>query len=96
MSEGVAIADAELRRRVLDLLIGVAPDIDPAALRPDLEYRDQVDFDSMDLFNFAVAVHTSFGIDIPEKDYRQLAALDRCVTYLRGKLEKSPERAAAP
>jgi acyl carrier protein len=93
-----ALTDDELRRRILALLIGVAPDIDPAAVRPELEYREQFDFDSMDLFNFAAAIHGDFGLDIPEKDYRQLAALGRCVAYLRGRLAgpQAGPRAAAP
>ena len=86
MSEPVP---ADLRQRILGLLTAIAPDIDPATLRPDLEFRDQVDFDSMDLFNFAAAVHASFGIDIPEKDYRQLAALDRCTAYLGRRLAQA-------
>jgi acyl carrier protein len=80
------LSDPALRQRILELLAGVAPDLDPATLRPELEFREQFEFDSMDLFNFAAAVHGAFGIDIPEKDYRQLAALDRCVRYLRGRL----------
>lgn len=78
--------DAALRQRILELLAGVAPDVDPATLNPGVEFREQFEFDSMDLFNFAAAVHQHFGIDIPEKDYRQLAALDRCMRYLRGRL----------
>jgi acyl carrier protein len=82
----VTDSDAALRKRILDLLAGVAPDVDPATLRPEVEFREQFEFDSMDLFNFAAAVHQEFGIDIPEKDYRQLAALDRCTAYLRGRV----------
>jgi acyl carrier protein len=78
--------DTMLRQRVLALLAGVAPDVDPATLRADLEFREQFEFDSMDLFNFASAVHAAFGIDIPEKDYRQLAALGSCLAYLRARL----------
>lgn len=91
---GADSAPAQLRQRVLDLLVGVAPNIDAATLRPDREYREQFDFDSMDLFHFAAAVHESFGVDIPEKDYRQLAALDRCLAYLRERLPASPDGAA--
>jgi len=74
---------ASLESRILALLVGVAPDIDPGAVRPELDFRDQFDFDSMDLFNFAAAIHTSFGVDIPERDYRNLMSLAKCVAYLR-------------
>jgi acyl carrier protein len=79
-------ADASLDSRVLRLLASVAPDVDPATVRPDVDFRDQFDFDSMDVFNFAAALHQSFGIDIPERDYRQLAGLAKCVAYLQGRL----------
>ena len=75
--------DVSLPDQLLELLAGVAPDVDPAAVRHDLEFRDQFDFDSMDLLNFATAIHARFGIDVPERDYRRLASIDLCVAYLR-------------
>jgi len=79
---------ASLESRILALLVGVAPDIDPGAVRPELDFRDQFDFDSMDLFNFAAAIHKSFGVDIPERDYRNLMSLAKCAAYLR---QKTPQ-----
>jgi acyl carrier protein len=72
--------------QILELLVGVAPDIDPATVRPDVEFRDQFDFDSMDLLNFATAIHHRFGIDVPERDYRRLVSVDQCIAYLRERL----------
>jgi acyl carrier protein len=77
-----ASAESGLRERVLELLADVAPDVDTAQVRADVEFREQFDFDSMDLFNFAAALHAEFGLDIPERDYRQLLRLDRCLAYL--------------
>lgn len=71
-----------LEARVLELLTQVAPDVDPAGVQRDVEFREQFDFDSMDLYNFAVAIHQSLGIDVPERDYRELGSLGRCVAYL--------------
>jgi len=78
-----------IEERILALLVSVAPDIDPRSVRPDADFRDQFDFDSMDLFNFAAAIHEAFGIDIPERDYRSLAGLSRCAAYVRQKIAKS-------
>ena len=94
MNPPAAPDDAVLRQRVLEILTRIAPDVDPASVRPDLEFRDQFEFDSMDLFNFAAAVHQGFGIDIPEKDYRQLDSLDHCTGYLRRRLAE-PQAPAA-
>jgi acyl carrier protein len=75
--------ETALEPRILELLTHVAPDVDPATVRPDVDFRDQFDFDSMDLFNFAAAVHQAFGIDIPEKDYRDLMSVAKCAAYVR-------------
>lgn len=80
---------ASLSAQLLELLAGVAPDIDPSTVRRDVPFRDQFDFDSMDLLNFAAAIHARFGIDVPERDYRRLASVDACMAYL---LERRSEQ----
>lgn len=74
--------DAKLRAAVLDALLEVAPDIDASALDPARPLREQFDFDSMDLLNFALALHARFGVDVPETDYGRLATLDGSVEYI--------------
>jgi acyl carrier protein len=76
----------ELQSRLVELLTGIAPDIDAASLLPDVDFRDQFDFDSMDTLNFAVAIHESLGVNVPETDYAKLASLDKCVAYLEPRL----------
>jgi acyl carrier protein len=88
MTGSAPAAATPLESRILALLVEIAPDVDPGAVRPDADFRDQFDFDSMDLFNFAVSIHQSFGIDIPERDYRNLASLRKCAAYLEGRLPK--------
>lgn len=75
-----------LRERLLDLLTGVAPDVDRAAVEPGVDFREQFDFDSMDTLNFAIAIHETLGVDVPETDYAKLAGLDKCVAYLAPRL----------
>ena len=75
----------EIRETVLRALGGVAPEADPAALRPDVALRDQLDIDSMDFLNFIIAVHEELGVDIPEADYPRLQTLDDLVAYLTEK-----------
>jgi acyl carrier protein len=72
----------ELSKRVLELLTGIAPDVEPASVIPGVAFRDQFDFDSMDTLNFAVALHRELGVEVPESDYAQLASLEKCVAYL--------------
>jgi acyl carrier protein len=86
MTESATAPDASLESRIVRLLVDVAPDIEPASIRRDIDFRDQFDFDSMDLFNFAAAIHQSFGVDVPERDYRSLMSLSKCAAYLHGKV----------
>jgi acyl carrier protein len=72
----------EIRAAVLRALGTIAPEADLQALDPGADLRDQLDLDSMDILNVAVAVHDLLGIDIPEVDYPKLATLDQAVAYL--------------
>lgn len=76
------MTDGELRETVLRVLGEIAPEADPAMLKPDVSFRDQLDIDSMDFLNFAIALHEELGVEIPEADYPKLATLDGCVEYL--------------
>jgi acyl carrier protein len=78
--------NASLRERVLKVLTGIAPDIDPSQLDPDVEFRDQTDFDSMDMLNFAAGLQREFGIAMSDVDLRDLASLARCQRYLEARL----------
>jgi acyl carrier protein len=72
----------QIRHAVLKALGGVAPEVDPAQIDPAIPLRDQLDIDSMDFLNFAIALHKSLAVDIPEKDYPKLLTLNGCVDYL--------------
>lgn len=72
----------QTRAAVVRALAQVAPEADPTRLDPTVPLRDQLDIDSMDFLNFAIALHKLLGVDIPEKDYPRLATLDGCVSYL--------------
>ena len=76
------MTESEIRETVLRAMGEIAPEADPAALKPDVSFRDQLDIDSMDFLNFAIALHEELGVEIPEADYPKLATLDGCVEYL--------------
>lgn len=86
MKDPTPSSDPVLDERIVALLTGVAPDVDPGGIAPDLDFRDQFDFDSMDLLRFASALHEHFAIDIPERDYRQIASLAKCRSYLASRI----------
>src|SRR5438105_4182275 len=70
----------------------VAPDADPGALDPDVDVRDQIDFDSMDFLNLVSALQDATGLEIPERDYPHLATTGGCVRYLREHAAGPPDR----
>ena len=78
--------ESQLKDAVVDALVSVAPDVEAEELEPDVNFRDQFDFDSMDYLNFVIALHEALGVDIPEVDYPKLSSLDGCVGYLKAKM----------
>jgi len=78
----------EIENRVLECFLEVAADVDPTTLQRDASFRDQFDFDSMDTLNFAIGLHKTFAIDIPETAYRELASLNKAVAFVTRELAK--------
>jgi acyl carrier protein len=80
----------EIQGKLLTLLTNVAPDIEPQAVEPDRDFRDQFDFDSMDALHFAAAVSEAFGIEIAETDYPKLSSLRGAGEFVRSRLAQKP------
>lgn len=80
----------EIRGKLLTLLTNVAPDIEPQAVEPDRDFRDQFDFDSMDALHFAAAVSEAFGIEIAETDYPKLSSLRGAGEFVQSRLPQKP------
>lgn len=60
----------------------VAPESDLDDVGEDETLQEALDLDSIDFLNFVVGLNEETGIDIPERDYPELATLDGCVAYL--------------
>jgi acyl carrier protein len=78
----------ELKTVVLRALGGIAPEADLAGIDPDAAFRDQLDLDSMDILNFAIALDEALGVDIPETDYAKIATLSGCLDYLEAAMTR--------
>ena len=79
------MTEDEIRKLIIDLLGGIAPEADFDMLADDDELREELDIDSMDFLNFITALHEVTGVDIPEKDYAKLETLEEIVSYLGAK-----------
>ena len=75
----------EIRATVLRVLGEIAPEADLAALRDDVDLREQLDLDSMDVLNFVVGIHGALGVEVPEADYPRFTTLAGGVEYLAGR-----------
>lgn len=80
----------EVRQTVLDALHRIAPEADLSTLDPAEPLREQLDIDSMDFLNFAIALHERTGVEIPEVDYARFVTLDGCIDYLTAALGGRP------
>lgn len=77
---------SEIRATVLEVLGSVAPEARDLRIDPEVNFREQFDFDSLDFLNFALALNERLGIEIAESDYPKLSSLAGCVGYLSDRL----------
>ena len=75
----------EINNLVLQTISRIAPESNLENLNPDIRFRDQFDFDSVDFVNFIIQLKDVFKFTIPETDYPQLATLNGCIAYLGSK-----------
>jgi acyl carrier protein len=77
--------EEQIKKTVLGLIGQIAPEADVGGLESQARLRDQLDFDSVDFVNFALALQETFGVSIPEGDFFELGTLDGCINYLISK-----------
>ena len=72
----------EIQDAIKDIIQTVAPDEDVSNLKPDVKLREQIELDSMDFLDIVMELRKRYGVQVPEDDYKELATLDGCVSYL--------------
>ena len=77
----------EIREAIIDIITDIAPDEDLSNLNDDEPIRDQIELDSMDFLDIVMELRKRYKIEVPEKDYPQLATMNGCVDYLEPKLK---------
>lgn len=83
---------AEIATFVLQTISKIAPESNLENLNPDVRFRDQFEFDSVDFVNFVMQLQKAFKAKIPETDYPQLATLNGCIAYLGEENPSAPEK----
>ncbi len=82
----------DIKTKVLEILGEIAPDADLQNIKPDVNFRDQIDIDSMDYLNFVIALDEGFRAQIPEQDYAKFVTLNACLDQLESLLKQMPPK----
>ena len=77
----------QLKTVALEVLRGIAPEVEAGDIEPMTPLRYQVDLDSMDWLNFLIGLHQRLGVNIPESDYAKLVTLDNVLDYLQARMD---------
>lgn len=77
-----------IRKAILEIIRDILPDEDLGSLAPDKTFREQINLDSMDFLDIVMELRKRYSIEVPEKDYPNLASMDSSVGYLLPKMER--------
>ena len=77
---------ADIKDAIIVILSDIAPDEDLGGLKEDVNFRDQLDMDSMDFLDIVMELRKRYRIQIPEEDYPELASMKSTVTYLEPRM----------
>ena len=72
-----------IRKTVLEILGGIAPEADLAALAPEANFRREFDLDSVDFQNFVIRLCKALAVQIPDRDAAKLTSIEQCIRYLK-------------
>ena len=73
----------EVRAVIVEILTDIAPDEDFSTVDDQKNLRDQFDLDSMDFLDIVMELRKRYSVEVPEKDYEELATVSSCVNYLQ-------------
>ena len=80
------MSPAEIRDVIIDILTDIAPDEDLSDLKDEVDFRDQLELDSMDFLDIVMELRKRHSVNVPEEDYPQLASMASTVSYLTPKM----------
>lgn len=76
----------EIRATLLGCLSEVAPEISDEEVEDDVDIRDELDLDSMDILRWVQGIHKALGVEIPEEDYGKIVSLGDAIDYVAGRI----------
>ena len=78
---------AEIRDAVIEILKTIAPDEDISELQDDLEFREQMELDSMDFLDIVMELRKRYRVQVEEDEYEHLVSMEKTVTFLEPKMK---------
>jgi acetyltransferase len=85
----------QVRSAVMAAIRSVAPEADPRRIEPGRPLLEQIDLDSMDRLNVALALQERLGVDIPDAEIGPRATVDSILAYVASRLGELPGAPAA-
>lgn len=82
------MTEQELRTLIIEEIGNIAPETDASGLGDEVDLREALDLDSMDIFNLVAALSDRLSIDIAEADAGRLVTLGGGIAYLKAKMER--------
>ncbi len=81
------MTEDQIKSVVFHLLKTIAPDTDPAQLKPGDNIRQKLSIDSFDYLQFIVGLDKELSIQTPEEDYGKIGTLKELVEYVFSRKE---------
>ncbi len=72
----------EIKAALLQQIGNIAPEADLSKLDPAVDFREELDIDSIGFLNLVIALAEQLKIPIPEKDYPRLRTIENALGYL--------------
>ncbi len=75
--------EQEIKTIVFQLLLKIAPEVEPDELELDDNIQEVLGIDSFDFLQFIVGLEEEFEIKTPEEDYGKIRTLGTLIPYIR-------------
>lgn len=59
--------------------------VDESAVKPEASFKDDLEADSLDLFELVMALEEEYGVEIPSEDLTSIKTVQDIMDYLKNK-----------
>jgi acyl carrier protein len=75
-----------IRATLVRCLTDVAPELADEEIEDEMDLREELDLDSMDILRWVQGIHQALGVEIPEEDYARISTLGGAVHYVAARV----------